>query len=132
MIQVKQFVIMSTDLISLPAFPSLGRFSMLESYLKDNGYSFVECEGKYKGTTERSVMILINSNEQLEDIKSLAFNVFNQENILYRDSNGLFSLEYPDKSVILGRKLRELSDKECELRDNYTKILSTGVCFVVD
>lgn len=103
----QQVVIMSVskqlcDVIDIASTKDFAR------YLDSNKFSYNEAQGMYKGTSERSFVILIDSDYELELLKAIAMK-YNQESILYQDSNGISQLLFTDGSdsmVTLG-KLRQ-------------------------
>ena len=76
--------------------------TLLKSMIKDLGCVPVECNGVYMGTKEKSLYVLIKP-EHLVYFQEFR-GMFDQECFLYRDSSGLWSLEYEGKTELLGTK----------------------------
>jgi hypothetical protein len=132
MLMLQQLVILSAELATNDDITNQRNTISLRKILTDKHYKFTDCLGCYSGVQEKSFLVHVDTQDQLNFLKYIGIEVFNQECILYRDSNGLFSLEYNDKSEIIGKKFKELSESEAKLRGNYTKILPRGICFIVE
>ena len=116
----QQIVIMSVSkqVSDLTDIESTNDFDM---YLKSNKFSFNQAMSCYQGNKERSFVILINDDLELELLKAVAMK-YNKESILFQDSNGISQLLFTDGSnqvAILG-KLREVDNKEALSKDDYT------------
>ena len=87
--------------------------------LKDHDFKFTTCKGVYKGVSEDSFIVLLDSYNQLEVLQDLS-RVYNQECILYSDSNRMSYLKYPcGKSEKLG-VLKQVSKEVAMMQDAYT------------
>lgn len=129
MLSLQQLVIMSGELSENSQSMNDYRTKLLKKVVSD--WRFTECKGHYKGNFENSLMIALDNAKELNTLKEIAFKQFMQESILYRDSNGLWSLEFSNgTSQILGTRYIELNETTCKKYDNYTK-LSTGHIFTI-
>ena len=102
---------------------------VLMDMVSDLGIPFTQALGCYKGDTERSLVCIVRSVEELETLKGFAFNNFNQEPILYKDANGQCYLEYQDGNSEKIGKMKQTNPKAIEVLDNYTIV--NGYVFTV-
>lgn len=91
---------------------------ILKACLDDCGFKYNEATGVYKGNEEASLVVLVNSEVQIETLKEFAFKSFNQESILYQDANQEAYLLYQDGTTEQLGVLQEVTDVKG--LDNYT------------
>lgn len=103
------------------AFISSPNLSVLKETLDSLNLSHAEVNGVYKGVPEKSLLVVLNDNDDLSIIKELGL-VHGQESILYVDSNRFGSLEYMSgKSIPLGL-FRAVAKEIAIAQDCYTEI----------
>ena len=117
-----QVIILSGELSDLSLEENMHRSIRLGRMIKDLEMPFKSVLGCYKGKRESSFMVVIKNIDEIETLKSFAFLNFNQESILYQDSNGLCYLEYRDGTCERIGKFEEVKASECENFDAYTKV----------
>jgi hypothetical protein len=103
--------------------------AVLKDMIEDLGINYTEALGCYKGESERSFVCILRNQEELETLKGFAFNNFNQESVLYKDSNGQCYLEYQDGQSEKIGKMVQTNPKAIETLDNYTIV--NGYVFTV-
>lgn len=74
--------------------------------------------GVYKGITEASFVTLPKNKDDIQKIKELAFNTYDQESILYQDKSGDAYLIYQDGSKESIGQLRKVNNNKG--LENYT------------
>ena len=92
----------------------------LKACLSDCGLRFKEATGAYKGQTEDSVVVLVNNETDIQTVKDFAFKSFNQESVLYQDSNQEAYLLYQNGTTEQLGRLEQVNPKEVETLENYT------------
>ena len=92
------------------------------------GIETVEVLGVYKGSSEKSIMVVLN-DYTLENVMSIV-KLFNQESILISDNFKAF-LVFLDggNNIVLGN-LVEVSEIEAKQNDSYTYIPSSNTYIV--
>lgn len=101
------------------------RTKTLKNVLTDINLAFAEATGVYKGKTETSFVVVVNSQDDIENLKSLAFNSFQQESILVQDSNQeAFLVFNNNKTLNLGR-LEAVTPDQAKKLDSYTILNDT-------
>ena len=117
---VRQVVILSAEKNELTPEVNAVRTATLESVLELRNCSYVTADGVYKNSKEKCFVVMVDSQQDIEDLKSLAFLKFGQESVLVQDSNQIAKLEFRDgKKVELG-KLKQTNKENAENRDAYT------------
>lgn len=116
----QKVILCSAELSSLDKFDNAQRTTNLVHCLEDCNMRFNTCEGYYKGTSEKSFLVLPKNLDEYETVKDLCFNQFNQESILYQDETGHCFLEYQSGEVVRVGKFRQVNPKYIEQLDNYT------------
>lgn len=106
----QQFIIMSASTLDKTIEQNKVRHENLLSDIISFKLPLVEVNGSYKGNKEMGVLVKISNYLELDALKALG-RLYNQESILYSDSNGLVSLEYmqDSESSILG-KMQEVDN----------------------
>lgn len=117
---VKQVVILSAEKSNLDRINNGKRTMLLEQMILDIGLNFEPALGVYKGSEERSFVVVINNNTDLETLKSFAFKNFEQESILYQDSNQEAYLITNGGDVIQLGKLTNVPREVATRQDGYT------------
>ena len=92
----------------------------LKACLADCNLRFKEATGAYNGQTEDSVVVLVKDETDIQTVKNFAFKSFNQESVLYQDSNQEAYLLYHDGTTKQLGRLEQVNPKEIETLDNYT------------
>lgn len=108
--QKNDFIILSAD-----------NTETLKNVLEDLNYTYQKCIGKYKGTIETSFLVRLDDQIQLDIIKKLAFNNFNQESVLIR-INGKISLVYSNGIIERFDSFKMISKKQAKKENAYTLI----------
>ena len=117
---VQQVVILSGELSSLSSNENDRRTTLLNDMIAELRLPFKRAEGVYKGTIEKSFVVVVNDQADIDTLAGFAFKSFGQESILHQDSNQLARLIYADgKTETLG-KLVQVSKELAETKDNYT------------
>jgi hypothetical protein len=129
-----QLIFISAERENLTELENEQRTLSLIENLDKTGLKYVQCLGCYKGIQEKSFMIMhpLLNGYWLNHFKTLA-RAYNQESLLYRDSNGLYSLEYSNslKSEIIGTE-KIIDENQIKNHDNYTYIRDTNTYFIVN
>ena len=116
----QQVIILSAELDNRVYITNREATNKLNELLEESNIRFNTALGSYNGEKESSFVCLPKNQNEVDLIKWLAFNKFNQESILYQDSNGQAYLEYEDGvSVTLG-KLREVDMSQTETLEAFT------------
>lgn len=108
--QKNDFIILSAD-----------NTETLKNVLEDLNYTFQQCTGKYKGTIETSFLVRLDDQMQLDILKKIAFNNFNQESVLIR-INGKILLVYSNGNIERFDSFKMISKKQAEKLNAYTFI----------
>lgn len=117
---VQQVVILSAELSTLSPEGNERRNSLLNDMITELKLPFKQALGVYKGTSEKSFVVVVNEQADIEVLSNFAFKSFGQESILHQDANQLARLIYSDgKTEILG-KLVQVSRDLIPSLDNYT------------
>jgi hypothetical protein len=128
-----QLIFISAERENLTKEENEQRTQSLIANLDKTGLKYIDCIGCYKGIKEKSFMIKhpLLMGFWLNHFKTLA-RAYNQESILYRDSNGLYSLEdvTSHRSTIIGKE-KIITEQETNLCDNYTYIIEIDTYFTV-
>ena len=97
-------VILSAHLTQYSSVENKYRHELLTSMIYDLGLSYAVVQGVYKGVSEVSILVKLNSFADLEILKNYAFKNFGQESVLFNDYNGMSHLMYNDgKDEMLGK-----------------------------
>jgi len=81
---------------------------------------FKQSIGVYKGSKERSFVVVVNDQAEIDTLAGFAFKSFGQESILHQDSNQLARLVYSDGKMETLGKLVQVSKELAETLENYT------------
>jgi hypothetical protein len=87
MLERNSFVILSAELSGCTAESNNNATATLVSWLMINGYCYKPVTGVYKSSKERSFVIPVECQADIDALAALASNMFLQESILY--VNGL-------------------------------------------
>ena len=94
--------------------------NLLESLLDLNDVKFSRVQGCYKGICETSFLCIISSPDKSRLIASFA-DMFDQESILVRTSNGIYLLfRNGDEPCKIGDKFQNVPDYIAKRQDAYT------------
>lgn len=115
----KEIIILSAELSTLSEFENTMRTNQLNNSLKSLGVSFKEIQGYYKNTKETSFVVVLDNNTNLKTIQGLASH-FNQECILFSDSDRVSKLVYPNGNETSIGTLKSVSKFEATKHDNYS------------
>ena len=94
--------------------------NLLESRLKDLQIVYNKALGSYKSEKETSFVCLPKNEEEINLLKHIAFNLFNQESVLYQDANGKAYLIYSDDTSVTLGKLRQVPMSQTENLEAFT------------
>ena len=109
--QFKEVVIISAELTNESGISNVDRSVNLEKCLDDCNLQFNKASGVYKGSSEKSFIVLPRNSAEINVLKEFAFKNFNQESILFQDKSGDTFLIYSDgKKETIGR-LKKVSSK---------------------
>lgn len=86
MFEGKNFVILSAERSELNAFQNMGNTLEMKEALTRRSMEFIEVNGVYKGTKEKSFAVKMNSSGDIHWIKAVA-RFFKQESVLAVDAN---------------------------------------------
>jgi hypothetical protein len=117
---VQQVVIMSAELSSLNSVENVRRTLLLNDMIAELRLPFKQSIGVYKGSKERSFVVVVNDQAEIDTLAGFAFKSFGQESILHQDSNQLARLVYSDGRTETLGKLVQVSKELTETLDNYT------------
>jgi len=116
----QQVIIISAELSSKTFESNRQRTQTLKDCIEDVGLVFKEALGVYKGSKEVSLVVLVENQLEIDTLKDFAFKNFDQESVLYQDSNQEAYLLYnngkTEQLVILEEVLQEVALKS----DSYT------------
>lgn len=102
---------------------------LLEELLYLNNVKFARVQGCYKGTCETSFLCIVSSPAEARLIASFA-DMFDQESILLRASNGIYLLfSNGDKPFKIGDKFKNVPDYIAKRQDAYT--IKDGKYYIV-
>lgn len=116
----QQVVILSAERSELGAAENLNRTNILRGCIDDIGLKFSQAIGVYKGKEEMSFVVLINTLDDIENLKSFAFNNFDQESVLYQDANQEAYLLFGDGTEQRLGVLERTNKDDAIIRDAYT------------
>ncbi len=117
---VQQVVIMSAELSSLNSVENVRRTLLLNDMIAELRLPFKQSIGVYKGSKERSFVVVVNDQAEIDTLAGFAFKSFGQESILHQDSNQLARLVYSDGKMETLGKLVQVSKELAETLENYT------------
>ena len=117
---VQQVVIMSAELSSLNSVENVRRTLLLNDMITELRLPFKQSIGVYKGSKERSFVVVVNDQAEIDTLAGFAFKSFGQESILHQDSNQLARLVYSDGRTETLGKLVQVPKELAETLDNYT------------
>lgn len=118
--QYTRVVIISAELDTITPRSNAMRTFELEEELESANITFSTALGSYHGIKEVSFVCTVKDIAELNRLQYLAFDVFDQESILFQDTFGDAKLLYSDKEVQELGKLRQVSKQLAETGDNYT------------
>lgn len=118
----KQIVIISAEKTTNTITQNRANTMELKEHLESQGFYHKRAMGMYKGTPENSFVVLVNNSNQLGRLKNLAFKVFDQESILYRDANNYATLVYSNNKIEGLGKFKAISKDKAMTLDAYTKM----------
>lgn len=128
------FVIVSAEKANLSDKLNGIRNAQLRERLETAGFNPVRLYGVYKGISERSFMVPIGIpvNPDIQQIKTIAFTVFDQESVLTRYSDGSAWLEFPDssKDQQFGQ-FKEVTEQTAKQSGDYTYRPDTGKYYML-
>jgi len=116
-----QIVILSAELSTLSKKQNFFSTELLEQMLTDCNFNFIPAIGSYKGTQENSFVVMLTDSADIEVLRGFAAK-FNQDSILYIDSNGLSTLLYGDNTSENIPTPRFMCESEALNKDAWTKI----------
>jgi hypothetical protein len=93
---------------------------LLNRLLKEGKFRFKAVFGYYKGTSEKSFLVMLDNIGDLKELKHLGLDILRQESILYIDRNRNSSLVFKDNSTKKVGKLTEINEIKGIKLDNYT------------
>jgi len=117
---VQQVVILSGELSSLSSTENTRRTTLLNDMIAELRLPFKGSAGVYKGTIEKSFVVVVNDQADIDTLAGFAFKSFGQESILHQDSNQLARLIYSDGRTETLGKLVQVPKELAETLDNYT------------
>lgn len=124
----QQAIILSAELSTLGTSENIMRSFDLMQWLELSGFKFGQSKGCYKGTTERSYVVLVNTQDDINRLQSIAAK-YNQDSILLKDANGLAHLMYGNGTEeVLGRMVG-VNKSEALKQDAWTEL--NGQYFIV-
>jgi hypothetical protein len=115
-----QIVILSAHRANLDDATNTMRHNLLCQMLRDLGLVYNAVDGVYKGTKETSLLVVLNNTTELETISDFAFKNFEQESILYSDSNRATQLIFNNGTTQELGRLTQVTKQETEKLDSYT------------
>jgi len=116
--QFKEVVIISAELTNESGISNVDLSVNLEKCLDDCNLQFNKASGVYKGSSEKSFIVLPRNSAEINVLKEFAFKNFNQESILFQDKSGDTFLIYSDgKKEAIGRLKKVRSELDL---DSYT------------
>lgn len=117
---VQQVVILSAELSGLPSISNDRRTTLLNDMIAELKLSFKPAKGVYKGSSEKSFVVIVNDQADIDTLANFAFISFGQESVLHQDSNQLARLVYADGRMETLGRLAQVSKELAETLDNYT------------
>lgn len=117
--QYKNIAILSAELSHLDDYVNAHRHMQLKGILQDLGLSSQEVTGVYKGTKERSLIVLLPDFETQQVVVDIALKTFSQESILVRDNENHARLIYKEYEHYLGT-MQAISQAEASRLNAYT------------
>ena len=94
----------------------------LRKYLDENGIDHSAVIGHYKGQREVSYLCLVNSENDLEVLKSVAFDAFNQDCILYSGKDRSSFLIYPNEETSSIGTMQNVEEIEARKLEAFTEV----------
>lgn len=116
----QQVIILSAELDNRVYVTNKQATDRMNDLLNRANITFNIGQGSYKGSKEVSFICLPKNQLEIDTLKHLAFNLFNQESILHQDSNGQAYLVYSDDTEVTLGKLRQLPIDQAEKLEAYT------------
>ena len=110
----------SAELSTLDQQQNDKRTKNLMQCLEDCNIKFSKAQGYYKGTSEKTFIVVPKNTSEVETIKNFCFNNFGQESILYQDTTGNCYLEFSTGETMRIGRLKQVNPKLIEMLDNYT------------
>jgi hypothetical protein len=104
------------------------RSENLANCINDLRLPFCEAQGVYNGVAEKSFIVVVKSQHDIDALKNFAFKNFNQESILHSDSNGHSELIFKDDTRQALGILNAVNKDEALASGNYT--LSNGEYYI--
>ena len=126
----QQVIILSAELSNRVYVTNRQATNRLDQLLREANIVYNIGQGCYKGEKEVSFVCLPKNQKEVDTLKHFAFNLFNQESLLYQDSNGQAYLEYSDGASVTLGKLRQVSPDKIDQLEAYT-ILNGAVYAVM-
>jgi len=116
----QQVIILSAEHKSQTPEGNAIRTQTLSDCIEDIGLRFDTADGVYKGGIEKSFVVLVKDQLEIDALTDFAFKTFDQESVLYQDANQEAYLLFKDgKTEQLG--ILQRVEKEVALKkDNYT------------
>ena len=119
-VNYKQVVIMSAHRSKIDPVANHAASMELEKHVKVLGLVPHEAIGVYKGKPEVSYVIPVSTNEEILNLKWLAFMILKQDSVLYQDDRGHAWLCYHNKTKELIGNLRATTKKQALAQGDYT------------
>lgn len=116
----KQVIILSADQNDNRHERNRQLHENLKACLDDCNFNYQEALGVYKGKEESSLVVITNNETDIQTLKDFAFKSFNQESVLYQDSNQEAYLLYHDGTTEQLGRLQEISIDDSLKLDAYT------------
>jgi hypothetical protein len=116
----KPCIIISAELSQRNSVDNLFQTALLLQYIKDYNFRFKTMIGSYKGIKETSFLIMLDNIGDLKQLKSVAFNTFSQESILYIDRKRQAKLLFNDLTYQGIGEIKEITKSESLKLDTFT------------
>ena len=117
---VRQVVILSAFQKNLDIAKNVAHSTDLRAFLDNYDMTYKHAIGVYKGDSETSFVVIVENEEQINKLRTVAFKQYNQESILLQDSNQLARLEFSDGTTVELGKLVETTSQIAKQKDAYT------------
>lgn len=118
-------IVMSAELASrTPAgdAENMRRTAELHLALHERDLTFVPARGFYKGSEERSVVVLIDDSDDYDFVLALAFERFEQESVLVVDANYVARFVYAKGGIERAGMMVKVDERIARSREGWTRI----------
>jgi len=116
----QQVIILSAERKGYTIEQNKVRSEILQGCLSDCNLAYSVAQGVWQGGSEESLVVIVNNSDDIENVKSFAFNNFEQDAVLYCDANQeAYIIDKNGASEQIGRLLQVT--KEVAFKNgNYT------------